>query len=189
MTMLAAFPITRRLEGLKFVIDTCLVNTKAKNSHMNAFEKWERDGIITAYSTKGLWEETRGTPFYKKATGRSSLHAKSCDESENERLRQRIQEIVFPQGTKSPNDRVDVEAIRVSKVWGAIFVTNDGASRRQPGGILGARDRLHQEIGVQIMRAQEAAELIKRRIVGRDDLEAWAAARENRPLAEWYQKD
>ncbi len=115
--------------------------------------------------------------------------ARSCSEADNEALCSKISEITFPKGIKTRNDRIDVEAIFVAKMWGAIFVTNDGDSKTQPRGVLGSRDRLHREIGVQVMRPEEAVEIIKRRIALRDKWELQSADRESRTVADWCGKD
>jgi len=80
---------------------------------------------------------------------------------------------------------VDVDTIRVAQLWTANVITNDGASKTQPGGILGAASRLHREIGVQVMRDFEAEKLVARLIRERDRLEILFAAKEGRDVAAW----
>ncbi|MCG2759119.1 MAG: hypothetical protein L6263_11905 [Desulfobacteraceae bacterium] len=61
-------------------------------------------------------------------------------------------------------------------------------SKRQPGGILGNRDKL-TALGVQVMRDHEAVEIVKQKIVKRDQLAKKIASYKNDPLPEWVGKD
>jgi hypothetical protein len=180
----------RRIKELFFVIDTCLLNLRQRSQAVNQLEKWYRDGLIKLRSTGQLWDETKtSSAYHQKATKYPALFARSCSEADNEALCSKISEIIFPKGIKTRNDHIDVEAIFVAKMWGAIFVTNDGDSKTQPRGVLGSRDRLHREIGVQVMRPEEAVEIIKRRIALRDKWELQSADRESRTVADWCGKD
>jgi hypothetical protein len=65
------------------------------------------------------------------------------------------------------NEANDVEIAFNANKYGAILVTADGGSRRQPGGILGNRVALAR-LGVQVMSDGEAVALVREKIQERD---------------------
>jgi hypothetical protein len=137
-----------------------------------------------------LWNETKPDPrFFDKATNYPAISGGSLCEDDNEKLRKKFSGIVFPDGVRTENERVDVEAIFVAKIWCAVLITNDGASKRQPRGILGSKEQLHREVGVQVMRPEDAVEIVKNRIASRDKMEMADAVRERRSVASWHGKD
>ncbi len=69
-----------------------------------------------------------------------------------------------------------------------ILITDDGGSRRQSGGILGNRERL-RSLGIQVMRDNEAVELVKHRIIERDEFARRIASKTGEPLPDWVGKD
>src|SRR5205823_5811786 len=159
---------------------------------MTALRKWADAGDIKLVYTEEIQaelERCRDPKIRTASRELSVLFAKSLDEIEEEDQRTRISRILFPDGLRSENDRVDVDTIRIAQLWGAIVITNDGASKTQPGGILGAANRLHPEIGVQVMRDFEAAELAARLVRERDRLEIFFAAKEGRNVASWVRSE
>jgi hypothetical protein len=118
-----------------------------------------------------------------------ALSANSLDEKEEAEERTKIARIVFPNGLRSDSEGVDVDTIRIAQLWTAIVITNDGDSKSQPGGILGAKSRLHREIGVEVMRDFEAEKLVVRLIRERDHMEILLAAKEGRDVAPWVRSD
>ncbi len=69
-----------------------------------------------------------------------------------------IAQAVFPGQGLTSNQKNDVENLLVAKLTDAIFITRDGASRRQPRGILGSRTQL-EELGIKVMNPEEALNL------------------------------
>jgi len=78
------------------------------------------------------------------------------------RMLRKIKDILFPRGVKNINERNDVEILFNAWKYGAILITDDGGSKRQPGGILGNRDKL-TALGIQVMRDHEAVEIVKQK--------------------------
>jgi hypothetical protein len=135
-------------------------------------------------------ERCRNSKIRTASRELSAPFAKSLDDDEEEEdQRGRITRILFPNGLRSDNDRVDVDTVRVAQLWHAIIITNDGASKTQPGGILGAKSRLHRKIGVEVMRDFEAEKLVSRLIRERDHMEISIAAKEERDVAPWVGSD
>lgn len=68
------------------------------------------------------------------------------------------------------------------------FLSDDGGSKRQPGGILGNRDKL-AALGIQGLRDHEAVELVKQKIIHRDQKAKKVVSYKDEPLPEWVGKD
>jgi len=65
----------------------------------------------------------------------------------------------------------------------AILVTNDGASKSQPGGILGNRDKFSDR--VVVMNPMEAVQHIRGRIQERDRIACQASLAKGCPPPDW----
>ena len=177
--------------GQPFIADTNRVNSRGKLPAMNALKKWAAAGDIKLVYTEEIQAELERwqNPKIRKASRELSvLFAQSCSEIEEKDQREKISNILFPEGLRFASDRVDVDTIRIAQLWGAIVITDDGDSKTQPGGILGAASRLHREIDVQVMRDFEAEKLVARLIRERDQMEISFAAQEGREIASWCSK-
>ena len=73
---------------------------------------------------------------------------------------------IFPNGIKDDNHRNDVKIVCDAIKWNAILITNDGGSKKQPGGILGNAHKLKDY--VQVMRDYAAVSFINEKIEERD---------------------
>lgn len=71
-------------------------------------------------------------------------------------LYQDIERILFPDGTQCFNQKNDVKIVHDAAHWKAILVTDEGGSKRQPGGMLGNRSQLSRF--VRIMSDEEAVQ-------------------------------
>lgn len=96
---------------------------------------------------------------------------------------QKVANAIFPDGVKDDNQRNDVKIVCDAIKWNAILITNDGGSKKQPGGILGNADKLKDN--VQIMRDHEAVELINKKIEDRDNRNREIAKITGKELPEW----
>jgi hypothetical protein len=99
-----------------------------------------------------------------------------------------ISTVIFPQGIKSPKEANDVEMVFNAHKYERILITNDGESKRQSGGILGNRERL-RSLGIQVVRDCEAVELVKHKIIVRDEFARRIASKTREPLPDWVGKD
>ena len=73
--------------------------------------------------------------------------------------------------------------------WHATLVTLDGASRSQPGGILGNRDKLRAMSGIMILSPDEALDFVETHIRARDDFNRQVALETGQEPPEWTGKD
>ncbi|OGX27368.1 MAG: hypothetical protein A2705_01990 [Omnitrophica WOR_2 bacterium RIFCSPHIGHO2_01_FULL_52_10] len=99
-----------------------------------------------------------------------------------------IQLILFPLGVQSRNNQNDVEIVFNAWKYFRILVTDDGDSRSQPVGILGNRDHL-ADIGIRVMRDDEAVELVKQKIIDRDQRARRIVLMEGKSLPDWVGLD
>jgi hypothetical protein len=79
---------------------------------------------------------------------------------ENDPLYKRIESCIFPNGVMDENERNDIRIVCEAEKYQAVLVTNDGASKTQPGGILGNRDKFVDR--VVVMNPTEAVQHIRR---------------------------
>ena len=154
---------------LVFHIDANRINARGKLEHVNRLEKWRADGLIdvmmsrTAQAEAATGSETRMT----KAYGYIFTMTSDLTQTEGKR-RSEISRILFPHGLQSRNEQNDVDIVFNADKYRAILVTNDGASKSQPAGILGRRDEL-TNIGIRVVSDREAVEMVLNAIASRDD--------------------
>lgn len=175
---------------LNFHIDTNRINSKAQLRHMNILEQWhERDAIYIEMSEIAQKEavKTADADRREKAYTYGATETLAETPEEAGKLRE-IENILFPQGIKSRNQWNDVEIVFNAYKYGAILVTDDGGSKRQPNGILGNAKRLRQ-IGIEVLRDHEAVELVRQKIIERDQLVREVASITGEPLPDWLGKD
>lgn len=175
---------------LGFMIDANRINSRQADDDMNRLEQWHDNGVIEMLMSEPAYDEARAGADGRRARKTlrhiySMTMATSPDEQEE--LRQ-IGNILFPSGTRDANQRNDVEIVFNAKKYMRILVTSDGASKRQPAGILGNRDAL-RAIGVRVMTSAEAVALVEQRISERDTRARYRANQEGAPLPEWVGRD
>ncbi|MDO9267536.1 MAG: hypothetical protein Q7T96_00300 [Methylobacter sp.] len=172
-----------------FHIDTNLINARGSLLAMNLIEKWAADEIILVNMS--------GISFKEALAGNNALRIKKAlaqlftltDESIDtncQRYRE-IENTIFPGGAKNENQHNDVKVVYDAAHWNAILVTRDGASKSQPGGILGNRNQLRKF--VQIMSDTEAVKFILSKIAERDDVNRRVSKETGQPLPEWTGHD
>jgi hypothetical protein len=173
-----------------FQIDTNRINARGGLEHMNQLERWRDEDVIHLDMSEVAHGEARSgndARRSEKALGYiySITHADTSAEQAQMRA---IESILFPNGPANQNERNDVEIVFNALKYSRILVTNDGASKTQPGGIIGKRNEL-AALGLRIMRDFEAVEYIKSEIRRRDELARRIADHTGQPLPEWVGKD
>ncbi len=175
---------------LDFHIDTNCVNAKALLSDMNRLEAWHADGVISIEMCRKAQDEAAqgyGTARARKANNYIYSETIAGTQDEQEMLR-KINKALFPDGAKSPNQWNDVEIVFNAWKYTSILVTNDGGSKRQPGGILGSRDRL-AELGIRVMRPSEAISKVEQAIRERDHRVMQRIMKTGEQPPDWVGKD
>lgn len=171
--------------ALRFSFDANRINARGGLLHMNRLQRWYERGRIELLMPLPacLEAQAAGAVQRLKTMGylRAHPHATSPDSLERHR---QIEGILFPKGVRDDRDRRDVLNVFTAHKYGGIFVTADGGSRRQPGGILGAAAGL-AKLGIEVESDKDACARVERRIeewngIARD----WAAAF-GQPVPSW----
>jgi hypothetical protein len=157
---------------------------------MNQLEQWHRDGVIQLEMSEVAQKESRVGQDHKRVEKTygyvySETMASTREEQE---LLHKIETILFPKGVKNLNQRNDVEIVFNAEKYRAILVTADGASKSQPGGILGHKAEL-KELGIIVMSDEEAVGYIRDLIQTRDQQAIKDHERSGVPLPDWVGKD
>ncbi|MBI9051312.1 MAG: hypothetical protein JEZ00_17950 [Anaerolineaceae bacterium] len=100
-----------------------------------------------------------------------------------------IENIIFPNGANNNNQKNDVLIVFTALADESILITNDGASKSQPGGILGHRNELKNTVNVTIMTDEEAVILVREKIQIRDNSIRKVCQLTGESLPDWIGKD
>lgn len=172
-----------------FYIDANKINARGTLESMNQLERWAEDEIIhLGISEVAKNEAARGsTARWQKAVNYiyTLTYANTPDEAK--KLKD-IENVIFPDGACSNNQRNDVEVVFNAWKYCGILVTADGASGRQPGGILGNRDNL-EHLGIMVMSDGDAVEHVRQLILNRDNRIRKMAEATGASLPDWVGQD
>lgn len=169
-------------------IDTNLINAYQKLSAVNQLEKWYDDGVILINISSTAFREAQAdgnAQRLSKANEQIFTYAYQI-ESQNA-LYKKIETALFPRGTQNDNQQNDVKIVCEASRYQAILVTSDGASKSQPGGILGNRHKLKDV--VKILSPNETVIFVKQKIRERDDFNKKLIAKFGGTLPHWTGQD
>lgn len=146
---------------LCFFLDANCVNAKQLNEHLNELEQLRQDGLITLIYSDAAFNEAefRNTLRAEKAAGFSYTSIEP-EFGENPEVKAAIEAVLFPDGPKFQNHRNDVLAVYHAERLQWPLITMDGASRTQPGGILGRAAEL-RTLGVEVITPAEAVARVR----------------------------
>jgi len=179
----------RRRIHRTFQIDANRINSTGRLQNMNTLERWHKDKVITIIMAQPAQDEAAyGSSNRARKAYRYILTMTVSRTPKEFELLKRIEGILFPQGASTQNEKNDIEIVFNAWKYCCILVTNEGGSRRQPGGILGNRDKL-LELGIEILTDEEAVALVKQLIRERDNFERENSNRKGQPLPEWVGRD
>jgi hypothetical protein len=172
-----------------FQIDTNRINARGGQLHMNRLERWNDDGVIEVIiSETAATEAARGGALQaRKAMSYVQSQTLATTEPEAVTMR-KIEMAIFPGGAKSSSERNDVEIVFNAEKYSRILVTTDGGSKRQPGGILGARKKL-AALGITVMTDAEACAYVEGLVAARDERARQAAREAGTVLPQWVGRD
>lgn len=179
----------RKLYTPIFHIDTNMINARCNLPAMNQLETWASNEIILINMSNTSFTETQaGNNSSRTKKALQHIFTLLDDTiTESDAMFQKVTTALFPDGIKNNNQRNDVVIVCHAIKYNAVLVTNDGGSKKQPGGILGNSEKLKDH--VQIMRATEAVEFINAKITRRDSLNKQVAEHTGSALPEWTGKD
>lgn len=178
-----------RLLPRMFHIDTNLINARGKLETMNQIERWAADEVILINMSGTSYDEARAGHSSDR-TRKANTHIFTIVDDEDGSdvaLHQDIEAALFPGGCKDSNQRNDVQVVFEATKYGAILITLDGASKSQPGGILGNREKLRDML--TILSDIEAVAYIRKEICKRDEMNRRIATEFGLALPEWTGQD
>ncbi len=183
--------MVERFVYLDFQIDTNRINSKFSLPYMNKLEQWDRDDVIhIQISEIAQSEALQGNNVARRSKARRYVASETLAHTREEiKTLRDIEHILFPSSAKTQNERNDVEVVFNAHKYMCILITNDGSSKKQPGGILGHATELKQRFRVEVMRDYEAVALVEKKIKERDVLAKKFALALSQPLPEWVGKD
>jgi len=174
-----------------FHIDTNLINARQAIEAVNQLETWCETGVILLNMSYINREESMSGNSELRTRKANTYIYTIADEgnepSHEGSIYRRFESIIFPRGVANQNQHNDIAAMCEASKYNAIFVTNDGASRTQPGGILGNRNKFSDLLTV--LTADEAVAFVKRKIIERDNFNKECARITNTEPPEWTDQD
>lgn len=174
----------------RYHIDTNRINARQKIEALNKLEAWANDGVIDIEMSEVAMDEAasgNSQARREKAFGHIFSYTESNGQNDSARMRE-IERAIFPAGCADQNQRNDVEIVFNSEKYLMPLITDDGASRSQPGGILGAKAQL-RKLGITVLRAEDAIAEIEGAIRSRDDIALRVHQEFGQKLPDWYGKD
>ncbi len=178
-----------RYVWLEFHVDANRINARKNLKYMNVLECWhENDIIYIEMSEVAQNEAVRGGNPYRFEKAYAYTATETLAGPSEKLMMSQISAVIFPLGIKSQKQRNDVEMVFNAHKYERMLITYDGDSKRQPGGILGSREKL-RSLGIQVMRDSEAVELVKSKIIERDEFAQKISLRTGEPLPDWVGKD
>ena len=141
-----------------FFLDANACNALQQIAELNELEEMARIGLIELQYTETTWDESRYGSAARDGKVAEFIFCGLAGVNELEvPWRETIGMIVFPEGVKNENQKRDVDALVTVKLAGGVFVTRDGGSTTQPGGILGHKAEL-ASLGVEVLNFTEAVQ-------------------------------
>lgn len=152
--------------GLMFMLDTNCINARQADPALNQLEEWSDAECITIImcATSQAEAFAGGHPTrFRKAMGYA--YSETLAETPEERRQLvAIEQALFPTGAATSNQKNDVEIVFNAMKYTSGLITNDGGSKRQPGGILGAAAQLMRDHGFRAMTPAQAVDFVRQRI-------------------------
>ena len=171
-----------------FHIDANLINARQKVDAVNQLEQWnENEVVLINISSTAFAEAKAGGSVERMRKANAQIFTTTTPVSESEPLFKKVEVALFPNGAKDDNQRNDVRIVCEAAKYSAILVTGDGASKTQPGGILGNRDKIKDT--VQIVSPDDAVALVKREIYKRDEFNKRVMREIGGKLPSWHGQD
>lgn len=151
--------------GIVIMLDTNCINARQADVAINQLEKWSEDGVIDIIMCETSHREASAggsaARFRKAEQYVFSETAADTDQEQHQFVA--IEQLLFPGGADTQGKRNDVDIVFNALKYGRTLVTNDGGSRRQPGGILGCADALNR-LGVQVKRPEQVVLQVRARV-------------------------
>ena len=149
-------------------IDTNLINARQKLDAVNRLEKWCEEGVVLINMSSTAYSEAKaGSDEQRIRKANQQIFTITQPGDRTDPIYRTIESALYPNGANDKNQQNDVRIVFEAAKYDAILVTGDGASKSQPGGILGNRDKLRDLL--QIFSPDEAVAFVQLKICERDE--------------------
>lgn len=178
-----------RRVGPAYQMDANRINARQKDSFVNQLERWHDQGVIFLEMPRDAYDEAgRGSQDRTDKADKYTWISTNDTTGRESEIRGEIESIVFPRGANKDNQKRDVLILFTARQASATLITRDGASRTQPGGILG-NARTLAELGIKVLSAQGAVEEVTRLIHKRDHIARQFSGSIGASLPGWVGQD
>lgn len=180
-----------RFVAIEYMIDANRANAKGLLVAMNQLQKWDEDGVISLVMSDTARDEiARGGSAARLRRVDGQIYTRTVITTDEQfRAKDKIEAILAPAGVQNQNQENDVDIVFQAYHNKLLLITNDGGSRRQPGGMLGNRKRLDEALGIKIITDEEAVDHVRGLIRARDDRAKWWHDHDGLPLPDWVGVD
>jgi hypothetical protein len=174
----------------EFHIDTNRINSRSNLPAMNSLEHWHKNGVISIeFSEVARKEALFGGDYLRTKKANTYIFTKTlASTAEEQKWLSTIKQILFLKEEINSNKRNDIEIVFNAKKYGAILITNDGASKRN-NGILDHKNELKQALNIDVMTDEEAVDFVRELINERDKRAIILHKKYDIELPEWVGKD
>lgn len=182
--------VPHRETGVTIMLDANATNSRQKNVALNTIERWRDNEVIMLMMADASWQEAFGgndTRRHSKAATHIAGDSGRITRQQHD-LYSAIEHVLWGTAAGADSERNDTKIVYEAGAWGYILVTNDGASKRQPRGILGSRADL-AAFGITVMRPEEAVAHTRLTIQERDARTKSVCAALGIPVPAWVDHD
>ncbi len=128
---------------------------------MNELEQLAAQGKCSLLMPYSAWKEAEtGNNELRKSKTWEYFYIQPIKNESQKYWYDVIETIVFPNGARTENEKNDLWILVTAREMNYPIITNDGNSKKQPGGMLGNVQEL-KKIGVIVIRDSEAVAWIK----------------------------
>jgi hypothetical protein len=157
-----------RLLSRTYQLDANRINARQADRLVNQLEKWNDDGVIVLEISPTAAAEAAYSVTAKMKAEKEYVSIDTPDVFGGEdEIRAQMAVVVFPNGITTANQKNDIRALFTARQSSATLITEDGASKTQPGGILGNAAALAR-LGVRVLSTRRAFDEIAAAIEERD---------------------
>jgi hypothetical protein len=185
----ASISMQRRMLHIPILhIDANLINARGQIAQVNQLERWSEDGVILInMSSAAHIEAQAGNDHRRTRKANQQIFTATSPIQTDDTQFKKVELSLFSCEAQNENQRNDVRIVCEAAKYHAVLVTGDGASKRQPGGILGNREKLRDI--VQIMSPDEAVDFVRKKIRERDEFNRRVAEEFGGELPPWTGQD
>ena len=190
LTSVKIMNMIKRCLDINFYLDTNRINARQNIKELNILEGLNWRGAIKLKMPLPAQNEAMQGDNKRRIEKACSNWAPIpfCETEDEKQMWVKIRDIVFPDYSGNENEKTDIDILFTVWKYHAIFITRDGESKRQPGGILGARNAL-DSLSIKVMTEIEALDFVKKKLKERDKLAIRRAEIMNSEIPSWVEED